>query len=52
MSLQNIFSSIKIFFNYLFENLIMGINPTDTTTDDDDYDYETIYLNNSMTSER
>ena len=48
MNLQNIFSSIKIFFNYLFETLTMRTKPEYTTVDD----YETIHLNKSMTIER
>ncbi len=39
MNLQNIFSSIKIFFNNLFEILTMRTKPKHSTSDDQDYCY-------------
>ena len=49
MSLQTIISSIKTFFNYLFESLTMRTKPTYTQVNEED---EILYLNHPMSMER
>ena len=49
MSLQNIISKIKTFFNYLFESLTMRTKPTYKPLNEED---EILYLNHPTVMER